>query len=78
MFKRLLPMRSPQENARFGMPRVTLAAYEAGEMDAQALPSLGQDLYETGVLPKLPARYFLLVEHLRGAGLIHTHGRAFH
>jgi hypothetical protein len=81
MFKRaapILPMRSPGENAERGITIPAVRAYEAGELDTNEIVSLGQDIYEAGVLPKLPPRYFLLIEHLKRVGLIHMHGRALH
>lgn len=80
MFKRcaLLPMRTPRENAKQGIDLAVAQAYEAGQLDSNAIVSLGQDIYEAGVLPKLPPRYFLLIEHLKRVALLHTHGRAFH
>lgn len=78
MFKRLLPMNGPIENQRIGVHLDTLKAYERGELNTNEIVSLGQDIYEAGVLPKLPARYFLLIQHLKTVLLIHTHGRALH
>lgn len=78
MSNALLPMRTPQENGKAGVALERLKAYEAGDMNANAIVSLAQDIYEAGVIHKLPPRYFLLTEHLRRNNLIHTHGRAFH
>lgn len=74
----ILPLKSPQENGEVGLSRDVVAAYDAGELDPNQIVCVGQDIYESGVMPRLPPRYFLLVEHLKRTNLIHTHGRAFH
>ena len=78
MFKRVLPMSGPIENQKAGIHLDTLKAYERGDLNTNEIVSLGQDIYEAGVLPKLPPRYFLLIQHLKAVCLIHTHGRALH
>lgn len=71
-------MRTPAENAKRGIHPDTLIAYERGEMTSDEIISMGQDLYEAGVLPRMAPRYFLLTEHLKRNNLVHTYGRAFH
>lgn len=81
MFKHaalFMPMRTPAENNENGISADALIAYEAGELNPNEIVSLGQNIYEAAVLPKLPPRYFLLVEHLRRNNLIHLHGRPTH
>lgn len=71
-------MRTPAENAEHGVSRASVLAYEAGELDSNQIISLGQNVYEAGLLPKLPPRYFLLIEHLKRVGLLYAYGRPFH
>lgn len=77
-FLPLMDVLSPNANAQHGVDRHALTAYERGELSANEVVSLGQIIYEAGVLPKLPPRYFLLLEHLKRNGLIHVNGRALH
>lgn len=81
MFKReapIHPMRTPVENHERGITADALMAYEAGELNSNEIINLGQDIYEAAVLPNLPPRYFLLLEHLRRNQLLHMNGRATH
>lgn len=74
----MLPLRTPEENHEHGVSGDALSAYERGELTSNEMVSLAQNIYEAAILPKLPPRYFLLLEHMRRNGLIYMVGRASH
>lgn len=73
-----MPFLTPAGTAKAGLTRALFLAYESDQLDLGHTALLAQNIYEAGLLPKLPPRYYLMVDHYARMGLIHVAGRPFH